>query len=125
MRLALIAHPATGWLQYLRPYFAAAAVGASLYAAPRLMRWIFTSPQASYLARISYALYVVHGMLTATWLGGEDASRTTRYLLRLPLAAATFALAHLSTFHYEKHWIAWGKRLTGGGRKTSLNATSA
>ena len=125
MLLALSAHPATGWLQYLRPYFAAAAVGASLYAAPRLVTWIFTSAPASYLAKVSYALYVVHGMLTATWLGGEEASRTARYLLRLPLAAATFALAHLSTFHYEKHWIAWGKRLTGGGRKTSLNATNA
>lgn len=122
--LALSSHPESGPLQYLRPYFAAAAVGASLYAAPPLMMWVFTSPPASYLAKVSYAVYVIHGMLTATWLGGQDAPRTVRYLLRLPLAAATFALAHLSTFHYEKHWIAWGKRLTGG-RKASLNATSA
>lgn len=125
--LVLSAHPATGWLQYLRPYFAAAAMGASLYAAPAPLVSLFTSAAASYLAKISYALYVVHGMLTATWLGGEDASRTTRYLLRPVLAAASFALAHLSTFHYEKYWIEWGKRLARGhgAKAPSPNATNA
>jgi len=113
MGLFLSSHPESGWLQYLRPYFAAAAVGTSIFAAPALMRRVFTSRAASYFAQISYALYVVHGMLTATWLGGEHASKTTRYMLRPVLAAASVAFAHLSTFYYEKHWIAWGKKLAG------------
>lgn len=89
------------------------------------MERIFTSAPASYIARVSYAVYVVHGMLTATWLGGEQASRTTQYLLRPVLAAATFAVAHVSTFHYEKHWIQWGKRLAGRAGKGSASITNA
>lgn len=123
--LFLSGHPESGWLQYLRPYFAGAAVGVSLYSAPLMMERIFTSAPASYLAKVSYAVYVVHGMLTATWLGGEQASKTTRYLLRPVLAAATFAVAHVSTFHYEKYWIQWGKRLAGRAGKRSPSVTSA
>lgn len=123
--LFIASHPESGWLQYFRPYFAAAAVGVSIFASPQLMFRVFTSRPAGYVAKISYALYVVHGMLTATWLGGEDASRTTRYMLRPLLVAATFALAHVSTFHYEKHWIEWGKRLAGRAGKRVPSATNA
>lgn len=123
--LFLSSHPATGWLQYARPYFAGAAVGVSLYAAPQIMQRVFTSAPASYLAKISYALYVVHGMLTATWLGGEQASKTTRYLLRPVLAAASVALAHFSTFYYENHWIDLGKRLAGRAGRRDPNGTDA
>lgn len=123
--LFLSSHPMSGWLQYFRPYFAGAAVGVSLYATPAIMQRVFTSAPASYLAKISYALYVVHGMLTATWLGGEEASRTTRYLLRPVLAAASFALAHISTFYYEAHWIQWGKKLAGRAGRRDPSVTNA
>lgn len=109
--LLLSAHPLSGPLQYLRPYFAAATIGCSILATPAwLVGWL-TGRIARYIAAVSYAVYVIHGMLTVTWLGGEDASRAVRYALRIPLVAVTFALAHISTFYFEKHFIELGKKL--------------
>lgn len=109
--LLVAAHPLSGPLQYLRPYFSAGVIGCSILATPGwLVRWL-TGRAARYIAAVSYAVYVIHGMLTATWLGGEEASKPVRYALRPLLVASTFALAHLSTFHFEKHFIAVGKRL--------------
>lgn len=62
------------------------------------------------------ALYVVHGLLTATWLGSGD--DLVKYLKRPLLLAATFGLAHLSTFYFEARFIAWGKRLSNPRRPT-------
>lgn len=115
------AHPSVPALPYLRPYFAAAAVGTSMLGAPGWIARILGSRPARYIAEISYALYVFHGMLAETWLGAIHESKVQR-LLRLPLLlVATFALAHLSTFFYERRWISLGKRLAAremrsGGR---------
>ena len=109
--LVASAHGASGPLNYLRPYIAAAAVGTSLYAAPALMRALFTSRPAAYVAEVSYALYVVHGMLMATWLGSGETLE--KYLKRPLFLLATFLIAHLSTFHFERPMIALGKRLEG------------
>jgi peptidoglycan/LPS O-acetylase OafA/YrhL len=98
-------------LGYLRPYFAAAAVGASLLAAPAWLKRALESEPARYVAQTSYALYVIHGMLAASWLGGEGKPALTKYMLRVPLLLATFGLAHLSTFHFEARAISLGKRL--------------
>jgi peptidoglycan/LPS O-acetylase OafA/YrhL len=106
------AHPALlPTLGYLRPYFAAAAVGTSILAAPAWMSRAFNSATARYVAKISFALYVVHGMLSVTWLGGEGQSTLGKYLLRVPLLTATFLLAHLSTIWFEARAIALGKEL--------------
>ncbi len=105
------AHPDLAWLNYARPYCAAAMIGASIFSAPAFMERVWTSRPAVYVAQISYALYVVHGMLSATWLGGEGLSKSARYALRPLLIGASFALAHLSTFAFERRWIALGKRL--------------
>lgn len=112
LALFLACHPRTGALQYLRPYFASMMVLMSIYIAPGLVRSVLTSRPAKYIAAISYALYVIHGMLTATWLGGATLPKLQQYALRPVLAAATFILAHLSTFYYEKVWTDWGKRIT-------------
>lgn len=107
--LALAAgHPATGPLNYLRPYLAASAIGASIFAMPRWVRAAFTSRSAAYIAEVSYALYVFHGMLTATWLG--RGSSFVKYLKRPLLLSATFLLAHLSTIYFERPMITLGKR---------------
>lgn len=95
------ANPHLGELGYLRPYFAALAIGGSLMAFPAFIDRIFTSRLVGYIARISYALYVIHGVLTETWLGGERADTLTRYLLRPPLAVCTWILAHVSTNYFE------------------------
>ena len=97
-------------LAYARPYAVALLVGSTLAGAPALLDKLLTSRPAAYIAAVSYALYVFHALLTSTWLGsGEDLER---YLKRPLLFAATFALAHLSTYYFEKHFIDWGKALT-------------
>ncbi len=97
-------------LAYARPYAVALLVGSTLAGAPALLDKLLTSRPAAYIAAVSYALYVFHALLTSTWLGsGEDVER---YLKRPLLFAATFALAHLSTYYFEKHFIDWGKALT-------------
>ena len=83
--------PDSGPLQYLRPYGAATLVGASLTGAPALLQRILVSRPMAYVAEISYALYVIHGVLSHTWLGTGD--RIEKYLKRPLLFGLTFALA--------------------------------
>ncbi|KRB85618.1 hypothetical protein ASE00_02170 [Sphingomonas sp. Root710] len=97
-----------GLLHYVRPYAAAGAIGLSIYAFPAMLRRIFVSRPAAYVAGISYALYVYHGMLAASWLGTGDA--LILYLKRPFLIAATFATAHFSTRYFERPFLAYGKR---------------
>jgi peptidoglycan/LPS O-acetylase OafA/YrhL len=106
------AHPDLPTLQYARPYIAALTIGTSLYVAPEWFRRIWTGTGARYVAEISYALYVVHGILSITWLGAEDGTKVERYVRRPLLVLATWAVAHVSTFYYEQRFIALGKKLT-------------
>jgi len=92
----LSCHPDAGFMNYFRPYLAAAMVGSTLL------------NSRTRVATISYALYVVHPMLIHTWLGSGDT--VIKYLKRPLLFAAIFITAHISTFYYEKWWIAFGKR---------------
>ena len=102
------------WLEspitYLRPWAVAAMVGVTLWHAPRWLEAVFVSRPARYVAEVSYALYVFHGMLVVTWLGSGDT--LVKYAKRPLLIGATFVLAHLSTFHFEKRFIDLAKRLT-------------
>ena len=113
LTLLVCSHEAAGALQYVRPYAAGATVLCSIYAAPSLFKEALQTRPARYIAEISYALYVIHGMLTVTWLGGQDAPKLVQYALRLPLTIVTFGLAHLSTFHYERYWMTMGRNLSG------------
>ncbi|KKC25754.1 acyltransferase family protein [Sphingomonas sp. SRS2] len=97
-----------GMLHFVRPYAAASAVGLSIFAFPAILRRLFTSRPAAYVASISYALYVYHGMLAVTWLGSGD--MLARYLKRPLLILATFAAAHVSTRYFERPVLVWGKR---------------
>ena len=60
-------------------------------------------------------------MLSATWIGSGNGSLLQKYALRPLLIAATWALAHLSTFHFERRWIALGKRLAGDRLPAATN----
>ena len=104
------ANPHSQELGYLRPYFAAIAVGGSLLAFPSILNRLFTGSPARYIAQISYALYVVHGVLGETVLGGQDQSTLVRYLLRVPLVLLTWLLAHLSTRYFEARFSRWARR---------------
>ncbi len=98
--LIVCSHPDAGPLQYLRPYAAASLVGASLCGAPAFLERILVSRPMAYVAEVSYALYVIHGMLSHTWLGSGE--RWDKYIKRPLLFGATFALAHLSTRYFEQ-----------------------
>ncbi|MDP3088420.1 MAG: acyltransferase [Methylotenera sp.] len=107
--LILSAHPASNELNYFRPYIALALVGSTLTKEKYGEKWLKCS-FLSYMANISYALYIIHGGLMHTWLGSGDTLE--KYMKRPLLLIATFALAHLSTFYYEKYWINLGKKLS-------------
>ena len=96
----VVSHPDAGPLQYLRPYAASLLVGSSLTNAPRWLERILVRPMMTYIAEISYALYIIHGVLSHTWLGSGD--KLEKYLKRPLLFGATFALAHFSTRYFEQ-----------------------
>lgn len=115
--LLVCSHPASGPLQYLRPYAASFLVGATLTNCPQRLRQLLVSRPMAYIAEISYALYVIHGMLSATWLGAGD--KTIKYLKRPLLFGATFALAHCSTRYFEQPITRRVRQLTSKRRRGS------
>lgn len=108
--LLISCHPDSGFMNYFRPYFAVTLVASTLYSKQTLLADLLTTRILAYLAATSYALYVIHPALAHSWLGSGDT--LTKYAKRPLLFALLFILAHLSTFYYEKHWIALGKKLT-------------
>jgi len=112
----LSCHPDAGFMNYFRPYLAAAMVGSTLLNSRTRVALLLNNRILFYIATISYALYVVHPMLIHTWLGSGDTvikylKRPLLFYLKRPLLfAAIFITAHISTFYYEKWWIAFGKR---------------
>jgi peptidoglycan/LPS O-acetylase OafA/YrhL len=113
------AHPAGGPLAYLRPYIAATLVGITLYAPATSFSNLLCRREFAYLAKVSFALYVIHGGLTTTWLASGDT--LVKYLKRPLFFAVLFVLAHVSTFHFEQRWIDLGHRWSRRPRR--LEAT--
>ncbi len=101
-------HPEAGALNYLRPYLASAMVGATLFGPRTWVARALHHRVLAYVAEISYALYVLHPMLAATWLGSGET--LVKYLKRPLLMAALFLLAHVSTRHFERHCIELGRQ---------------
>lgn len=97
----------SGAMQFLRPSLAGALVGTTVMK-PGSSTPILTSRVMRYIAEISFALYVIHPLTTYGWLGSGNT--VARYLKRPICFALTFGLAHLSTYGYERRWMAWGKR---------------
>lgn len=108
--LLLSSHPDGGYAQYLRPYFAAMLVGATLMDGESRLARILKCRALAYIAAISYALYVIHPLVAHSWLGSGDVWE--KYAKRPLLFAVTFALAHASTFYFENRFIALGRRLS-------------
>lgn len=109
--LILVSLPQSGFWGYFRPYVAAATIFASMFAFPKMLHAIWTGKIARYIAQISYAVYVFHGMLTATALGGNEVGKIEKYALRVPLALLTWVLSHISTFYYERKAMNFGASL--------------
>ena len=118
----LSCHPDAGFMNYFRPYLAAAMVGSTLLNSRTLVAQLLNNRALFYIATISYALYVVHPLLIHTWLGSGDT--VIKYLKRPLLFAAIFITAHISTFYYEKWWIAFGKRFAKKVASQSVTSVS-
>lgn len=102
-------HPAGGFFNYFRPYFGTGLVGLTLFNHGAGVGKIINNRLLIYLAAISYALYVIHPLLTYTWLGSGEG--LVKYMKRPLLFAALFAIAHMSTFYFEHRCISFGKSL--------------
>jgi peptidoglycan/LPS O-acetylase OafA/YrhL len=116
--LALSCLPQGGWLNYVRPYFAAILVGATILAPHTSLARGLDNRLLLYLALVSYALYVIHPMLAASWLG--DGGLVEKYAKRPLLLLVLFSLAHLSTNYFERWFVALGRLLAGRcGQRTA------
>lgn len=104
-------HPSSLALNYFRPYLAGLVIGGAMVGESPRVNLVLNSRVLGYLAAVSYAVYVIHGPLRTGWF--STGSTIERYLLKRPITLLlTFSLAHLSTYYYEKYFIAWGRRLT-------------
>lgn len=109
--LLISCHPASGFMNYFRPYLAAMLVGSTLFRySSNHISIILNSKVLFYLASISYALYIIHGGLRYTWLG--EGEILEKYIKRPLLFIVLIFLSHLSTFYYEKKFISFGKSLS-------------
>lgn len=108
--LLLSSHGAGGGLEYVRPYLASTMIGASLVSAPSLLTRLFRHRAMIWVASISYALYIIHGVLMHTWLGTGDT--LNKYGKRPILIALTFILAHVSTYRFEQPLVRYAKRMS-------------
>ncbi|WP_426413294.1 acyltransferase family protein [Bradyrhizobium ganzhouense] len=101
--------PYMGWLQYSRPYASAVLLAGVLGHQGSYLSTFLSSAPMRYLATISYALYVIHQATIQGWM--NEGSIFERYFLKRPISlATTFALAHLSTFHWERAWLNAGRQ---------------
>ncbi len=110
MLLLISCYPGSGFMNYFRPYFAAILVASTLYNPPSKLATFLNLRILVYLASVSYALYVIHPLLAHTWLG--EGELIEKYAKRPLLFIVLFILAHISTFHYERHWISLAKKIT-------------
>lgn len=104
-------YSATGPLMYARPYCTALMVGLVMYIRIPLIHDVREGQIASYIAKVSYALYIYHPLMLWGWM--NDGTIVERYLMKRPVSfALAFAVAHISTFWWERHWQTLARRLT-------------
>jgi peptidoglycan/LPS O-acetylase OafA/YrhL len=102
-------HEALGPANYLRAYVTALLVCSTIYPRQDVLHSVLSSRPLGYFAKVSYAVYVIHPLTYAGWLG--EGELWARYSKRLVSFALTFATAHVSTMYYEKYWNELGHRL--------------
>jgi peptidoglycan/LPS O-acetylase OafA/YrhL len=107
---AITCWPAADWLQYFRPYFTAFLFLTVARLPPVSFPYsILVSSTSRYIAKISYALYIIHPATTHGILDSDNVY--VKYFLKRPISIVfTFSLAHLSTFYWESLWIKWSHK---------------
>lgn len=115
---ALSCWPPMQALGYARPYLAAAMVGGVLFTSGSWLHWFLATGFMRYIAAVSFALYVWHSPFRVGWFDPD--STLQKYLVARPIGlAATFAIAHVSTFYYERVINDWARRWTRGSTSKS------
>jgi peptidoglycan/LPS O-acetylase OafA/YrhL len=107
--LALSCMPVGTWLNFARPYLAALLVGVTMVAPGTALVRGLNHRVLLYLAVISFALFVIHPLLAATWLGDGDVIE--KYAKRPLLLLVLVVLAHLSTHYFERWFIEHGRNV--------------
>jgi len=102
-------HPNMGMLNYARPYFAALLIGSTILRSRDLLQELLCGRILRYLAKISFALYVIHPVTYSGWMGTGDVM--VRYTKRMGSFLLSFTFAHISTYYYERFWIGFGHNL--------------
>lgn len=106
---ALSAWTLAGPAQYFRPYTTALLLLVTLQYGLVNQETILASRLFRYIARISYALYVIHPATAYGWMSEGD--KITIYLLKRPVSfILTFVLAHISTYYWESRWQVGARR---------------
>ena len=88
------------WLSYMRPYSAGLMAYILITKPNKYIETFLSHRYLKYIATISYALYIWHLPLAATWLGSGDILE--KYAKRPLLLLVLFLVAHCSTFYFEK-----------------------
>jgi len=104
--------PGLGGLSYARPYFAALLVGSTIFRSEDALQRVLCGRTLGYLARISFALYVIHPLTHSGWMAQGDG--IVRYAKLAGSFFLSFLFAHVSTKYYESYWIGLGHRLAAG-----------
>lgn len=100
---------------YMRAYLTAAMMGAVISMTSGWQESLLSHRVLQYIGTISFALYVWHSPFRHYWFdAGTDLER---YLFKRPLAfICIFALAHVSTFWFEKPITDAARRFTQRSR---------
>ena len=99
--LVLSSSPLMDPLYYFRAYFAGLSIASVVAMSNTWQTRVLGLPSLRYVAEISFALYVWHSPFRHFWW--DEGTTVERYLFKRPLAFfCIFALAHLSTFYFEK-----------------------
>jgi len=102
-------HPDLGPMNYGRPYFASLLIGSTIIRSEGRLFSLLSGRPLGYLARISYALYIIHPLTESGWMSQGDAlARGAKRVLSICLS---FLFAHSSTKYYERYWNELGHRL--------------
>lgn len=97
-------------LNYARPYLTAAMVGVTVVRPVAGVTRLLQARVLAYIASVSYAVYIIHHFTMFGWL--SSGTTLLKYAKRPLALAVTFALAHVSTFYFERRVTDWAHRIT-------------
>lgn len=115
--LLLSCHPVfvSVGFECLRPYVALCLIGNVVLNADRPLLAPVAGPVARYIAKISFALYVVHIFSMYGWLGSGD-TKIIIYMKRPLCFLLSWGVAHLSSFTFEARMMAIGRTIIAARR---------